>query len=217
VAALTDIDQVKSLLGYDGSERDVDLQVLVEAASAMIREHTGRRFTVGPDEEGRVEETRTFYPEGRRSIYVDELFSADDITSVVDSSDTALSYNFRPDRIGGRVKGARLFFSDRYVDYSLYPPEHSDFFIRNMHNPAALNSGVFDEVSITATFGWGPDTPRDLSYIAARTVVIWYKGELAHYASTFNPELGEVVVPEKLPGSVMKQLRDWKLAEFVGV
>jgi hypothetical protein len=209
-APLTFIDQVKSLLGYTGDERDEDLQFLVDAASEMVREHTGRRFS-----EDRVLETRTLYPQGRRSVYVDELFSNDDIVSVTDSHGSPLQYNFRPDVRAGRAKGARLFFPSRIFDVDYLPEQHSDHFVRNMHGYSV--EGELDEININATFGWGENLPPEIRYIVARTVMIWYKGELAHFASTFNAEMGTTVIPEKLPASVVGQLSDWVLDEFVAV
>lgn len=209
-APLTDIDQVKTLLGITGDERDDDLDFLVESASGMVREHTGRRFN-----EDRVLETRTLYPQGRRSVYVDELFSADDIVSVTDSYGSVLEYNFRPDIRAGRAKGGRLIFPTRVFDVDYLPPEHSDHFVRNMHGYSL--EGTLDEINVSATFGWGDNLPPEIRYIVARTVMVWYKGELAHFASTFNLEMGETVVPEKLPASVVGQLSDWVLDEFVAV
>jgi hypothetical protein len=209
-APLTDIDQVRSLLGITGSGQDTNLQFLIDAASEMIREHTGRRFT-----EGRVEEARTLYPEGVRSVYVDELFAPADITSVVDEGGSALTYTFRPDTTGGRIKGARLYFPDTGLRVRDFPEDHSDWFVRNMHG---FNTNVPPMVvTISGTFGWGDDLPADLRYVAARTVAIWYKGEIAHFASTFDAEMGRFVVPEKLPASVSAQLEDWRIAEFVAV
>ena len=209
-AELTDIDQVKSLLGIEVSARDEDLQFLVEAASEMVREHTGRRFT-----EDRVLQTRTLYPQGRRSVYVDELLDADDIVNVTDGSGSPLTYNFRPDMRAGRAKGGRLIFPTRVVDVQYLPPEHSDHFVRNMHGYSL--EGELAQINVTATFGWGETFPPEIRYITARTVMIWYKGELAHFASTFNTEMGTTVVPEKLPASVVGQLSDWTLDEFVAV
>lgn len=209
---LSDITQVKALLGIneDDTGQDDNLLFLIDAASDMVREHTGRAFT-----EERVPETRTLYPQGRRSVYVDELFADADITSVTDSHGSALTYNFRPDRRGGRTKGARLFFPDRQFDFDWLPPEHSDHFVRNMHGYTV--EGELDEINIAGTFGWGDELPQEIRYIVARTVMVWFKGEIAHFASTFNLDQQAVVVPEKLPASVVGQLHDWVLEEFVAV
>lgn len=211
---LADINQVKVLLGISSSDtgQDENLLFLIDAASDMIREHTGRAFT-----EARAPETRTLYPQGRRSVYVDELFASTDITAVTDSNGNALTYNFRPDRRAGRTKGARLFFPDRQFDFDFLreAPEHSDHFVRNMHGYSV--EGQLDQVNITGTFGWGDDLPQEIRYIVARTVMVWYKGEIAHFASSFNLDQQTIVVPEKLPASVTGQLHDWVLEEFVAV
>lgn len=213
---LTDKDAVKEFLEDDSNERDGLIESMVKAASSMIRKEAKRRFTVP-----RTAESRTFYPDGSGSVYLDEMFQETDITSVVDESDYEVTYEYRPDYYGPEAMGGHLLLPEASNQWGggfgggTFPTEHSDWFTRNLVGVPSI-SPYPRAIKVTGTWGYAA-VPAEIEYLARRTVAIWVKGDLSHFSETYSMSEDRIARPEKLPSAVRAALAEWKASGFVAV
>lgn len=216
-APLTDKDAVKEFLEDDSNERDGLIEKMVKAASSMIRKEAKRRFTVP-----RTPETRTFYPDGTGSVYLDEMFAEADITAVVDESDYEVEWEYRPDYYGPEAMGGHLLLPEASnisgfggLGGGTFPTEHSNWFTRNLTGLPTI-SPYPKAIKVTGVWGYA-EVPDEIEYLARRTVAIWVKGDLSHFSETYSMSEDRIARPEKLPSAVRAALAEWKASGFVAV
>ncbi len=197
---LTTLDNVKLLLNEEDTYKDDVLEMLITPASEMIRESTGRYFTVPQATEDRVV---VVYRE--RIVYLDETTS-DRVIGVknADGLDLNLDYRILPET--RRVKGCYIQLP-RKSDYSRFPESHLDFFTTNLHGMPS--GGEYDDMgeALVVTALWGyTAVPETLDYLTARTVQLWFKDNIAEYTQTYSGGMETFVVPSSLPTAVEKAL-----------
>lgn len=215
---LTSVDRVKEYLRTNVGEHGTSvLRDFVGTASRLIRRYTGRRFT-----SPRILETRVFRPYGMGTVHIDEVFSTDDITAVVDENGVEVLYDLDfgtdPQPYGVDMQPQSL--ATRFGITGL-PEQHCDNFIRELRGPY-VNS-LPEKISVTATFGYGEDTegnpliPPDIEFAARRAVAIWWKEEVAHYTDDAFISRGRIFLPEELPPIVIATLRGIRANNEVAV
>lgn len=213
---LTDVPRVKEYLRSPiGEGGELILERFCTVASRLIRRETGRKFTVP-----RIATTREFRTYDFSTVYVDEVFSVADITSVTDSTGLALNYDLDWD--GGDQNfpeddppmGATLEVKPLGLDFGItgLPEDHADYFIRDIRGDALIKYPEI--VRVTGTFGYEEDgnpfeIPEEIRFAATRAVALWFKEEIAHYTEDAFISRGREFTPEALPPIVMATLRDW--------
>lgn len=187
-----------------GTPAENVLTGLIQAASRSIRQHTGRRFTTPP-----TPEARKYMTYGYSDVYVDEVFSEEDIASVVDSSGMAVSYEIdfgnEPDPHGATLQIKRA--SDSYGISGL-PSQHVDNFVRELR--PGWESALPAWVLVTGTFGYPQGgIPAEIEFAANRCVATWWKENVAQYTDDAFISRGRVFPPEELPPVVVASLKGW--------
>lgn len=209
---LTDTEQVRLLMQSDdpGDEAQDLLDHLVDVASRMIRSETRRRFTA--PRELAVARRFTVYSTG--TLYLDDITDEDDVLSVsgpVGPLVRDTDYEVRPETYP--TLGCYLYFyGDSWPDVSAYGDSYSDWFTRNLTAPPYLANRSWRGKRVAVTANWGTDeVPEGVNYLAARTVAVWWKSDIAHFASTYSEVEGRFVEPDRLPPVVLSDLkRNWK-------
>lgn len=207
---LTTWDHVRSIMGEnnapEGSAATTTINFLIKSASDMIRRETGRRFTVANP---RVTQTRTVYAGRGGFVYLDEMISGGDITSVSGPAGVVASGEYRVEEESYPAMGLWLRLQDARWPYELarIAPEHEDFFTRNMTPPPGVpRQWAGQQVNVAGTWGY-TRVPEEIDYLCARAVQIWWDTNVANYAQTAS---GDLIDPDRLPQAVMRQLRKWK-------
>jgi hypothetical protein len=203
------IDYLNSPVSEDGQRI---LKDYIHIASGLVRKYTGRRFS-SPRDEG---VTREFYMYGRTRTYIDEVFSAADITAVTDEYGVALNYTLD---FGNEYpsQGADLTITPLYQEFGVkgLPADHSDFFIRELGGVATQS--VPTAIRVTGDFGYEEGAiPREVEFATRRTVALWYKEEVANYTEGAFISRGREFNPEELPAIVLGMLEStWKVDRAV--
>lgn len=206
MADLTSWQNVRYLFGSDVPDFEdaaVVFDYLIKAASDSIRRETGRRFTIG-----RVTQTRVFTAAAGGNVYMDEMLDPADVASVTGPAGLVQSseYQLIPDEFPSA--GTRLRLTEQTWPYELarLVPDHLDWFTRNMNPPEGLPyNWEHQQVSVNGTWGY-TETPKEIDYLTARTVQLWWTTGIAQYTADAN----EVTVPETLPTEVTRKLKKWK-------
>jgi hypothetical protein len=215
---LTTVGKVKDVLRDPVGPRDeIILQDLVTTASRMIRQITGRRLT-SPRATGITREFPTY---DTSTVYVDEVFSEDDITSVTDENGVSLVYEADWDDDGGIVKGVELTVSqldlvDAYGIRGL-PPDHGELFTTELRG---YYGGLRypKKVRVSGNFGYAAGTlPGEVEFAARQAVAVWFREEVARYTADAFISRGQVFEPEALPAIALSKLRatGWIIEESV--
>jgi hypothetical protein len=208
--ALTEWNKVKLLFGADNQpdqdNANVTFDFLIRAASKLIRRETGRRF--GPRQSG---VTRSYVVAKGGKVYVDELFTVDDILSIEGPVGVTVDWEYAPqdenpeENLGGYIK---MGGEPWPYDLARMAPEHDGFFTRNMNPPpGAPRDWSNTAIKITGNFGY-EDIPDDISYLCARTVQIWWDTNIVNFSE--GEESGAVEIPDRLPQSVLSALRYYR-------
>lgn len=65
------------------------------------------------------------------------------------------------------------------------------------------------EIEITGTWGF-PSVPEDVKHWCGITVLMWIRGDVAAFSTTFEIEAGRLQRPEALPSAVRSALKDYR-------
>lgn len=199
---LTTTDNVRLLLQEDSDKRNDIIDYLIPVASDAIRSETGRLFTIPP-----VVEDRQVLIYRDRIVYLDEI---NEITAVLDANGLAMAYETLPE--SSIPKRGEYLLIAQPVDASKLPPMHADLFTVNLNGPypQGYNSWPL-RVRVYGNWGWAK-VPKEIDYLCARTVQLWYKGGIAEFTQTYalGGPVDQFVVPDRLPTAVIKGLKSWK-------
>lgn len=210
---LTTPSNVKLLLGeaFDSETGDDgDLEYLIEAASDMFREVTGRRFST---RETGV--TREFVVGKPDSLYVDELMAAADVSLVVGPWGTVASGDYRVVPEGYPTRGSYLYLeSPSWPEWEDYPQEHLNWFTTNLHGLGTSKS-IYDfrgrALSLTGNFGY-EETPRVVENLCARTVASWYRADVGGGGrGSDRGQAFQQAPKDAIPNVILASLRRWKV------
>jgi hypothetical protein len=184
---LTTLAAVRALLqGSEAIDDDV-LAAMITAASRAILNETKRELIKG-DEEAR--------PFLSRGCFLDLGSSA----------------------LRGKPAEVRLFTdkeegSQVVLDASEYKlrPLRPEFGVYEWLELPATRVGSRDKVEVTITGDWGFESvPEDVAHWCGMTVVIWSRGDISAFSTTFNVEEGHIERPEDLPRAVKRALQHYQ-------
>lgn len=224
---LTTVQKVKDYLRkQDMSEQsEIILQDFIVIASRMVRAATKRRFTA-PRETNVIREFRTY---GNHEVYVDEVLSPSDITSVTDESGMSVSYDADFEEEKGPARGCTIelspWLSDGYGGIQGLPEDHADMFITEWR-PRTSGPVYPRKIFVRGNFGYNEDfatpgnplgLPSDIEFATRRAVALWFKEEIAHYTDDAFISRGRQFDPEELPPLSMATLKggDWIVRDTV--
>jgi hypothetical protein len=205
---LTTPGKVKSWLRDTVHEKqEWIIELLIESASSMIREVTGRSFT-SPRETNVLREQRTY---GTDNVYFDELVAPGDILGVADENGVALIYDadFGSDPVKKgctiTIEPAGSYGSWRNGGLLALPPDHGELFLTEISYPTYLYDSLPRKIVLRGNFGW-EEIPAEIEFATRRTVGTWFKEEVARYSADAFISRGRVFEPEALPPLVQSQL-----------
>lgn len=198
---LTSYENLKPYMQLKTDDEAELLNNLIIAASAAIRDHCDRYFSIAPEVATREVEVRDY----ENRCYLDEVFGADDVVSVTDLAGAPIIYEAR--YVGRRPKGTWLHFGDPNLSRASYPADHADWFIHEYRDSAPRYSlpGV---IRVTATWGWTA-IPPEVEFACQQTVKYWYETQVAHFGRQVDLTQGTAITPEHLPSAVTHALREW--------
>lgn len=207
---LTEPEKARAYIGKKNADDDTLIDDMIKAASSMIRDHTGRRFSTPPTVEARDYPVRGALDR----LYVDEVFEPSQIVSVTAPDVTLSPVSYEAVSTDYSLKkGLWLYFGGAAnLPLGSYPPDHSDWFIREFSGGPPTEYFVPGVVRVTAEFGW-EEIPAEIEFMTRTCVKYWYETQVAHFGRQFDAAEGRIIFPEHLPSSVLKGLEAWVSSE----
>lgn len=184
---LTTIGAVRKLLQDETSIPDDTLQTMVTAASRSILNETKREFAPKADK-------------------TDRSFLS-----------TGAFLSLSPYDLRGLPESVTLY-TDREESEQVVlgkgefrpMPISAEFGVYTWLDLPAVLSGRTVQVTIKGNWGFD-EIPEDVAYWCGMTVVIWSRGDISAFSTTFVVEEGRVERPADLPSAVAKALKHYRL------
>jgi hypothetical protein len=192
--ALVSLPEARAFLQKEEEEEAQDeiTAGLINAASGRIHEHTGREFAP----KGTAPDTRVFAYSGRRMV---DLYPFDvrEVTAVQLGVDLAAHQQVALQASQWRLRPL--------------PAIHGVYQQLRLPRPTAYEQlaceGEF-EIAVTGLWGFNA-VPETVKHWCKVTVAIWLRKDVAAFSRTLAIDDDRLEVPEGLPSSVEKGLRDF--------